>query len=145
MRNKPAQIREEDLPVVRRVEQALATNGLGIHSVGDYENKSQKYYDFNIGDVLPTFKDIYEQIKKDIPREYSLKRMHPDFSNIRNPRYYDYFPISEKRRDLSAKRIMLKQAIESLDTPIIQKNEEFYDNSYYRVFLGNVNIEFLLD
>lgn len=145
MRNKPVQIREEDIPAIRRVEQTLTANGLEIHSMGDYDHKSQRYYDFNIGEVLPAFKDIYEQIKKDIPRAYSLKRRYPDFSNIRHPQYYDYFPISEKRRDLSAKRIMLKQAIKSLETPIIQENEEFYDNSYYRVFLGNVNMEFLLD
>ena len=113
-------IRVEDKPKLDRVKNALAKSGLECASIEEYptigfENPEKGYAIF-VGGVLPQFKGQYHKTLQDIPREYYLTETM--FSRGGS------YQIKPEKRDILARRIMLKQAINSLDTKIEEQSEE---------------------
>ena len=144
-------------PTVERVKKALADKGLQCARIKEFSlmgcGKPEPGYAILLGGVIKGFEKKYSEIRRKIPSSYRLKKSYPDFSNWNFPQYYDFYPISEEKRDIMAKRVIVKEAINSLETKIEEQSELVAGidpiDSYYKIrvedtpigiFIGDPNI-----
>lgn len=142
MKDENIQIRIEDESALDKITSALAISGLECSNIEEsselgFDNPEQGYAIF-VGGILPRFKEEYKRIKGDIPRSYyvppsSFRRRGMDL------------PIKGKKRDILARRVMLKGAIDSLNIEIEEQCEEtpgsdYIIDSYYKICVENTKV-----
>ena len=121
-------------PILRRLINALTINGLRIDKIEQvptigFENPCPGYAIW-VGRTLSNFETEYNQILDRIPRGYTID------ANMWHDTLYHILP--EEKRDILARRVMLKKAIESLETKIEEEHEtsegdNYIIDTYYRI------------
>jgi len=132
----------EDHPASKKVADALSINGLKIDKMEEVQRigfkNPQQGYAIWIGEVLEGFEKKYNEILEIIPRGYSMT----DWLDNRKSNYYTIRP---EKRDILARRVMLKKAIDSLETKIEEEREtsegdNYIVDTYYRIKIDGKTI-----
>ena len=141
---------KEEKIVLGRVINALAANGLGCDEIRAYDqigfSKPERGYAIMVGAVLLDFKKEYDEIKETLPTLSCIRESLPvSYSHLGYPRYERWYPINESKRDAMAKRVLVKRAINSLETKILEETEEHEINnrridSYYKISILDIKI-----
>jgi len=138
-------------PALELVRDALAKTGLACESMRKYpklgfEHPEEGYAVF-VGNVLPEFEQKYEQLVQEMPKGYSTQEAFPvSYSHLGRPNYTRWHELNEEKRNLLAKRVLVKKAISSLETRIEEEEREEHEgsnqqiNAYYKISVNNVKV-----
>jgi len=134
-------IRIEDKSALTRIVQALTETGLKCSKIENLPalgfDNPEKGYGILVGGILPKFKEDYRQIIMDVPKRYYVGStiLYVGGSS----------KIKPEKRDILARRIMLKRAIASLNTRIEEQREEseggnYQYDTYYKISLDDTKL-----
>jgi len=127
-----------------KVRLALSKNGLGIDSERDcpklgFKNPERGYAIF-VGEPIKEFIEEYNKI-----RDYSTPEGYCIPGNFLLGERTRYYHIAGEKRDILAKRILVKRAIKSLEIEVEEQREEheggnYIIDSYYKVCVAGTKI-----
>ena len=148
--SRKAEISEEDNRLIGGVTTKLAAQGLGYDRIETLDNLGfshpEKGYGIVVGAVLLRFEKEFEQVREGMPRGYSRREAWPvSYTHIGRPIYVRWIEISENKRDIMAKRVLVKDTIRSLKLEIKEQKEASegshpYVDSYYKIRLENMSV-----
>lgn len=148
--SRKVEISEEDNRLIGRVTTELAAQGLGYDGIETLDNlgffNPEKGYGIAVGAVLPGFEKEFEQVREGIPRGYSRREAWPvSYTHIGRPIYVRWIEIPENKRDIMAKRVLVKDTIRSLKLEIEEQREASeggrpHVDSYYKIGIENRKI-----
>ena len=131
-----------DQSALDKVKRALANSGLECKTIEEYPDigfeNSQRGYAIFVGGIVESFRENYLQTLSKVPKSYYIP------SSRFHTKGYSY-KIKPEKRDLLARRIMVKQAIDNLDTKIEESREEheggdYIIDTYYKISIENIVI-----